>query len=199
MGFATVEDLAEALGSGQLAPARIAEKYSQPAPVKVLTPAHAPAPQKNGSAGGSGIVVMGAHNVLTRVPRCCSPVYGDEIIGYLTRGRGVTVHRRSCVNARSMDDPDRMVPVAWGHVDGMLPARLSLDAYDRVGLLRDITNVVSGENVNIHSMSSTEDERSDSCTVTLTVYTTGVEQLSRLFSRLEAIAGVHTVSRISDA
>jgi GTP pyrophosphokinase len=80
----------------------------------------------------------------------------------------------------------------------MYPARLVIDAYDRVGLIRDITNVVSSEHVNIHSMTSEEDESSDQCTVSLTVYTTGVEQLSRLFARLEAIPGVHTVSRVNE-
>jgi GTP pyrophosphokinase len=73
--------------------------------------------------------------------------------------------------------------------------RLVLESYDRVGLLRDITNVVSGETINIHSMSSNEDPQSGVSTVSLTVYTTGVEQLSRLFSKLEAIPGVRNVQR----
>ena len=77
-------------------------------------------------------------------------------------------------------------------------SRTTLLYYDRIGLLRDITNVVSAEHVNIHSMSSQEHHDSNSCTVTLTVYTNGVDQLSRLFSRLEAIPGIHSVVRISD-
>jgi len=141
---------------------------------------------------------MGAPNLLTRVARCCSPVYGDEIVGYITRGRGVTVHRANCVNMRSTDDHDRLVPVAWGYADSAYPARLIVNAYDRVGLLRDITHVVSAEHVNIHSMSSVEDPSANSCTVSLTVYTSGVDQLSRLFARLETIQGIHSVGRINE-
>ena len=197
MGYASPDDLAEALGTGQVTPGKIGERLNagsaQAAPPKPVF--HGPKPSKNGS---SGIVVMGTSNVLTRIPQCCNPVYGDEIVGYLTRGRGVTVHRVTCPNLRSEVDPDRVVQVAWGHASSMYPARLSVDAYDRVGLIRDITNVVSSEHVNIHSMTSVEDESSDQCTVSLTVYTTGVEQLSRLFARLEAISGVHTVSRVNE-
>jgi GTP pyrophosphokinase len=76
---------------------------------------------------------------------------------------------------------------------------LQIKAFDRVGLIRDITNVVSSENVNIHSLSSDEDDKTNACTVSLTVYTTGVEQLSRLFSRVETIPGVETVFRVSEA
>ncbi|MEX0763001.1 MAG: bifunctional (p)ppGpp synthetase/guanosine-3',5'-bis(diphosphate) 3'-pyrophosphohydrolase [Dehalococcoidia bacterium] len=199
MGFDSVDDLAEALGTGHLGTAQIAEKLGQRRREAMPVKQHAAPPPLENGINGSGIVVMGAQDLLTRVPRCCSPVYGDEIVGYLTRGRGVTVHRRSCPNLRGTDEPDRLVPVAWGHADSMYPARLVLDAVDRVGLLRDITNVVSAEHVNIHSMTSEEEPHTDSCTVSLTVYTTGVEQLSRLFARIEAIPGVRNVSRASQA
>ena len=136
--------------------------------------------------------------MLTRVARCCSPVYGDDIAGYVTRGRGVTVHRTNCANMRSTDDHDRLVPVAWGHADSTYPARLIVHAYDRVGLLRDITQYVSAEHVNIHSMSSQEEPSTNSCTVTLTVYTSGVDQLSRVFTRLETVQGIISVNRANE-
>jgi GTP pyrophosphokinase len=147
----------------------------------------------------TGLVVMGEPGLLTRIARCCHPVYGDEITGYLTRGRGVTVHRQSCAILRDSKDSDRHIPVAWGHYETMYPSRLQIEAYDRVGLIRDITNVVSSENVNIRSLTSTEDDKTNACTVSLTVYTTGVEQLSRLFSRVETIPGVDSVYRVSEA
>jgi GTP pyrophosphokinase len=197
MEFESADEFAYAIGTGNVGINKVLEGVTRRALVlpDELLPAQA-VPELPARQERTGIVVMGAPNLLTRVAKCCSPVYGDEIVGYLTRGRGATVHRANCVNMRSTDDPDRMVPVAWGHADSSYPARLLISAFDRVGLLRDITNVVSGEHVNIHSMSSNEQAEQNACTVSLTVYTTGVDQLSRLFSRLESIQGVHSVDRI---
>ena len=197
LGYATVDELAEAIGSGQVAPSRIAEVasprdeqpiHSQPAFRQAL----------NGAGGEDpGVVALGSPEVPARVARCCKPAYGDEVIGYLTRARGISVHRRNCAVSRADSEPERQVPVAWGHASSRIPDRLRLDAVDRIGLLRDITDVVSSERVNIHSMTSEEDAHSQNCTVSLTVYTTGFEQLSRLFSKLETIPGVHTIARLT--
>ena len=195
MGFDHPDDLAEAMGVGQVSLGKVLEAVNRRIK-KTAEPEFDRPPDSEPSPERAGIVVMGASNLLTRVAHCCQPVYGDDITGYITRGRGVTVHRTDCSNMRSTDDPDRTVPVAWGHADGNYPARLVINAFDRVGLLRDITNVVSAEHVNIHSMASDEDPHSNSCTVTLTVYTTGVDQLSRLFSRLESLPGIQSVDRL---
>lgn len=196
MDYDTIDELAEALGIGQITVARVADTMS-PAPAEIFTPEFAPG--KPPTDQTKGLVVMGEAGLLTRIAKCCSPVYGDEITGYLTRGKGITVHRRSCAILRDVKDSDRLTPVAWGHYETTYASRLQVKAFDRVGLIRDITNVVSSENVNIHSLSSTEDEKTNACTVSLTVYTTGVEQLSRLFSRVETIPGVETVFRVSEA
>ncbi|MBH66044.1 MAG: (p)ppGpp synthetase [Chloroflexi bacterium] len=196
LDYDNFDELAESLGVGQISIARVAETLS-PAPDEIfkpdITPGSPPADQTK------GLVVMGEPGLLTRIARCCSPVYGDEITGYLTRGRGVTVHRQNCAILRDTPDNDRHVPVAWGHYETTYASRLQIKAFDRVGLIRDITNVVSSENVNIHSLSSDEDEKTNACTVSLTVYTTGVEQLSRLFSRVETIPGVEAVFRVSES
>ncbi len=199
LDYETFDELTESLGTGQIAVSRVADTLS-PAPDEVFQ-----APAKQGKSGKpptdqtKGLVVMGEPKLLTRIARCCSPVYGDEITGYLTRGRGVTVHRQSCSILRGTEDPERHIPVAWGHYETTYASRLQIKAFDRVGLIRDITNVVSSENVNIHSLSSDEDDKTNACTVSLTVYTTGVEQLSRLFSRVETIPGVESVFRVSEA
>jgi GTP pyrophosphokinase len=196
LDYDNFDDLTEALGTGQISVARVADTLS-PAPDEVFTPE-----LKSGkppSDQTKGLIVMGEPGLLTRIARCCSPVYGDEITGYLTRGRGVTVHRHSCPILRDTEDTDRHIPVAWGHYETTYASRLQVKAFDRVGLIRDITNVVSSENVNIHSLTSDEDDKTNACTVSLTVYTTGVEQLSRLFSRVETIPGVDTVFRVSEA
>ncbi len=198
LGYQDETELAEEIGTGQLAIGKVLEGVTRNFPQEPVNGTGAQIPAELRRQERTGLVVMGAPNMLTRVARCCSPVYGDEIAGYITRGRGVTVHRANCANMRSTEDHDRLVPVAWGHADSMYPARLIVQAYDRVGLLRDITNYVSAEHVNIHSMSSHEDPTTNTCTVTLTVYTNGVEQLSRVFTRLETVEGVSSVNRASE-
>jgi GTP pyrophosphokinase len=200
MGYPSPADLFEALGTGQLDTQTVIDRLSatpEPAGQVAGTTAGAPTkPELPPDGTASGIVVMGMGNVLTKIARCCLPVYGDPISGYLTRGRGVSIHRESCPNIRGEDEPERLVEVAWGHAENRLPVRIRLDAYDRVGLLRDITSVVSAERVNIHSISS-EEQPGGRCTVSLTVYTTGIDQLSRLFAKLGTVRGVSTVDRTS--
>ena len=196
LDYENFDDLAESLGVGQISVARVADTLS-PQPDEIFKPnidhSNPPTDQTK------GLIVMGESGLLTRIAKCCSPVYGDEITGYLTRGRGVTVHRHNCAILRDSKDSERHIPVAWGHYETTYASRLRIEAFDRVGLIRDITNVVSSENVNIHSLTSSEDDKTNACTVSLTVYTSGVEQLSRLFARVETIPGVDSVFRVSEA
>ena len=196
LDYENFDDLAESLGVGQISVARVADTLS-PQPDEIFKPnidhSNPPTDQTK------GLIVMGESGLLTRIAKCCSPVYGDEITGYLTRGRGVTVHRHNCAILRDSKDSERHIPVAWGHYETTYASRLRVEAFDRVGLIRDITNVVSSENVNIHSLTSSEDDKTNACTVSLTVYTSGVEQLSRLFARVETIPGVDSVFRVSEA
>ena len=195
LDYQDFDDLSEAVGIGQITVSRVAETLS-PEPDQVFAPedqqGDPPIDQTK------GLVVMGEPGLLTRIAKCCSPVYGDEITGYLTRARGVTVHRHNCPVYRDTKYTDRHMAVAWGHHETTYASRLQINAFDRVGLIRDITNQVSSENVNIHSLSSNEDPKTNACTVSLTVYTTGVEQLSRLFSRVETIPGVDSVFRVTE-
>ena len=145
----------------------------------------------------NGVVVMGLPGVQVNFPQCCTPVYGDDIAGYLTRGRGVSAHRTNCRNIRNTSDPDRLVEVAWGHIDGSYPARLRVDGSDRMGLIHDLCGVIRDEKMNLHRMTSGEDLGRASTRVDFTVYTSGLDQLARLFSKLEAIPGVASVRRIN--
>ena len=142
----------------------------------------------------SGIEVLGVGDLLTRVGQCCTPIPGDDIIGYITRSRGVSVHRTDCVNIINEDEKERLIQVDWGKTRTLYPIRLIIEAWDRVCLLRDITTLVSQDKINIASIVSTESE-DNTCTIALTVFTTGVGQLSMLFSRLEGIDGIFRVFR----
>ena len=142
----------------------------------------------------SGIEVLGVGDLLTRVSQCCSPIPGDKISGYITRGRGVSVHKSNCPNITNETETERIIEVGWANNVKRYPVRLRIEAWDRVGLLRDITNMVSQEKINIASVTTTEHEYS-SCSIYLTIHTEGVSQLSRLFSRLEAIEAIYSVTR----
>ncbi len=143
-----------------------------------------------------GIVVMGMPGIQVNFPRCCAPVYGDDIVGYLTRGRGVSIHRDNCRNLRNID-PDRVQEVAWGHMAGTFPARLRVEGSDRIGLIHDICGVIRDERMNLHKMTSGEDIGRGITRINFTVYTSGLEQLVKLFDRLESVRGVSSVMRIN--
>jgi len=195
LGMNSVTELLEQLGSARMPVSRIAEAIDFNETNKNLDKGTFRTVTESKS---KGLVVMGEPDTLTRIARCCSPLHGDEIIGYLTRGQGVTVHRLSCNNTPYPIAPEKVIEVNWGQRANTHPARLTLDAYDRIGLIRDITEVVSSEGINIHRVSSREDEGSNAVTIALTVYIVGVEQLSTLFSKLEAIPSVGSVIRINE-
>ncbi len=144
----------------------------------------------------SNIRVLGTGDLLTRLSRCCNPVPGDEIIGYVTRGEGVSVHRRDCPNVLHEDETERLIAVEWGQRGQMYPVAVHIEAWDRVGLLRDVATLVAEEAVNMVGVHTQERDGEDGhITIFMTLETTGVEQLSRMLNRLEAIRGVLSVSR----
>ncbi len=142
----------------------------------------------------SGVEVLGVGDLLTRIATCCGPIPGDEITGYITRNRGVTVHKSDCSNLRNEDEQQRIVKLEWGQNRALYPVRIQIEAWDRVGLLRDITTMVSGERVNIASVVTTENF-DGTATTALTLHTNGIAQLSRVFSKLEGVRGVISASR----
>jgi GTP pyrophosphokinase len=189
MGCETVDEFFAALGNGEFTISQVAARLSfhEMAPeqeVAITIPSIGP---------GSGLNVVGAGDLLTSMAHCCHPIHGDEIVGVVTRSRGVTVHRKSCPSIDSEAESEHIVQVNWGETQTLYPIRIRVEAWDRVGLLRDLTSLVSGERVNIASVITEEEE--EVSVVTLTVYITGIDQLNRLFSRLESVDGVTGVTR----
>jgi len=145
----------------------------------------------------SAVHVLGVGDLLTHLAQCCHPVPGDKIIGYVTRSRGVTIHRRDCHNVVHEVEKERLIPVEWGQTDAVYPASIQVEAWDRVGLVRDITAVVAEEKVNIASVSfNNHDDHTTS--MFLTLETRGLAQLSRLMGRIEGVQGVISVARVGD-
>jgi GTP pyrophosphokinase len=190
--YESVDDFYAAIGYGDLSASHVALKLAvqeeQPK-VKGPLPSAATAPL--------GIKVLGSGDLLTRLAKCCSPLPGDDIVGYITRTTGVTVHRKDCPNIVHEKERERLVQVEWGRTEQLYPVWIRVDAWDRVGLVRDITTVVSNEGVNIASMKSLA-HGDNSASVFLTIETKGVAQLSRLLSKIEKIGGVTNVVRGSE-
>ena len=191
LGFSTTDEFMVALGGGETTVEQVVDRIAnQEIPPdsdfeKIYSvPVSSPA---------SGIEVLGVGDLLTSMANCCTPILGDSIVGYITRTRGVTVHRRNCPNIIAEQETERLVPVAWSKAHELHPVRVRLEAQDRVGLLRDITSLVSEEGVNIASCVSEEEK--DVSIVSLTVYVDGISQLNRLFSKMESVRGVIGVSR----
>ena len=192
--FESADELAEALGSGAIQPADIVRGL-----IDISGDPDLVHEEQDDNKSRHGVVVLSNDQTIvqavTKMARCCSPVYGDAITGYSTRERGVTVHLQTCPNLRARLEPERSVEVAWGHLAERYPSRLQIDAWDRVGLLSDLTAVVSREKANIHRIHSSEQQIYGRSMVELTVYTSGVDQLMRLCARLNAVPGVQSVQR----
>lgn len=145
----------------------------------------------------SPVRVLGQSNVLTHLALCCRPVPGDKITGYVTRSRGVTIHRQDCYNVVHEDERERLISVEWEKTDAIYPVKVRIDAWDRVGLIRDITTIVAEEKVNITSMSLVE-HNDHNLSLYCTLETRGLTQLSRLLVKIERVRGVSGVSRVGD-
>jgi GTP pyrophosphokinase len=191
LGFSSTDEFMVALGGGEITVEQVVDRIAnQGIPPdsdfeKIYSvPVSSPA---------SGIEVLGVGDLLTRMANCCTPILGDSIVGYITRTRGVTVHRRNCPNIIAERETERLIPVGWSKAHELHPVRVRLEAQDRVGLLRDITSLVSEEGVNIASCVSEEEK--DVSIISLTVYVDGISQLNRLFSKMESVRGVIGVSR----
>ena len=145
-----------------------------------------------------GVSVKGVGNLLTRLARCCNPLPGDEIIGYITRGRGVTIHRKDCPNALYLmeKDKDRIIEVAWGPAPRTYPVMIRVRSYDRIGLMRDINAIVAEENINISGGSITTHRKDHTATIIFTLDIVSAAQLSRVLAKIEQLPNVFEVKRV---
>ena len=191
--YDNMDELLANLGSGGISESQLAYRLAQS---KQVADAQEQTPRPNLplSSPSSGISVLGVGDLLIRMARCCNPIPGDDIVGFITRSRGVTVHKQGCSSLSNEDEPDRIVNVDWGETHNLYPVRIEIRAYDRVGLLRDVTLRVSEEHVNIASV-ITKEHQDGTVTMELTLHTTGLDQLGKIFSKLEGIRSVFSVTR----
>jgi len=192
----STDEFFAAVGCGDITSAQIAGRLS----ALVLsttrrlekTPVRArPSPAKSDQSGG--IHIMGVGDLVTHVARCCKPVPYDQIVGYITRGRGVTVHRNDCQNLLRLkrEEPERLIDVEWSRGSQQTwVVDIYVRAFDRQGLLRDITEVLSNAQLNVTAVNTLTDPRSNQANMTLTLEMNEVEQLSRALTRLEQLPNV---------
>ena len=188
-GYQSADDFILALGTGQVGVNQIASKLAPPKEESETI-------HIRPSSGELAVNVPGLGPTRARSATCCRPMPGEEIVGFITRNRGVTVHQVDCDNVRNEDEPERLMDVSWPDFEQQYPANVVIESQDRVGLLRDITTLVSADHINITGVRDRHNT-DRTVTITLTVEASGLAQVSRMMSRLEDLPGVFTVYRTS--
>ena len=194
-----VDNFLAALGRGEIKPAQILNavqdlvepslKETRPAPAQ-RTPSTRKAP--------TGVSIQGVGNMLTRMAKCCNPVPGDAIVGFITRGQGIAVHRQDCPNTlrHHNENEERLIEVSWGVATGQTyPVEVDVVAHERPGLLRDITGLLANENINASSVSTQTDKHQHVAHMTFTLEIPNVETLSRILALIDRIPNVMAVHR----
>lgn len=169
---------------------------------RVRTPYGLPA--KASRYAGSEVYIYGVGNLMTRIAGCCNPVPGDQISGYVTEGRGVSVHRKDCGNFLRLqsNEPERILEVHWGgEPKQVYPVKIMIDAYDRSSLLKDITTVLDKAGLNVLSMNTKSDDSVMGVAVqmAITLEVSSIEQLSNVMARLREIPNMAKVQRVDDS
>jgi len=206
--FETVEDLQLALALGDLGPSQVSRAlhdHAQSAlqaaqPARVVEKPKVAAPSRPRSDGrASRFTVEGVGNLLSQLARCCQPVPGDPIVGYLTRGRGVSIHRRNCAGLQRLvaAQPERELPVNWGQAEtSRYDVGVQIRAHDRKWLLKDLTNVIAQAEVSILGIQSQSDDARGLVDLRLSLRVSDFGQLSQLLGKLDAVAGVQDARRL---
>jgi len=191
-GMNSPEELFYEFGTGNITPNDVLSRLNTIEPVEVDELDN----QTYKTGSQSNMEVIGVGDLVSVVAKCCSPLPGDDIVGYITSNEGVSIHRKECQSIVEYDETQRFIQVDWGARKNLYPVHLILEAWDRVGLLRDVSTHVSEERVNIASL-MTRDPIEGIAIMDITVFTTDVHQLGRLFAKLEEVKGVINVSRIN--
>ena len=192
-GIKPVDDMLVQIGNGELSARMLAQKIlaTQMRDEEPIDPPMPSTPSKS-TLDSADIRVRGLDGMLTRMARCCSPVVGEPIAGYVTRGRGVTVHRADCHNILNEPDTNRIVAVTWG---GSVPklgflVPLQIESWDRVGLWRDISSTIADAGINIDVVEQVPTRRANISMLRVIVRIQSVEQLTRLIDRLNRLPDV---------
>jgi len=196
--FSEVDDFYAATGRGDITATQIASRghsLSEPA-----EPVSRPVPSiRKPRVSHGDIDIEGVGNLLTRMARCCTPARGDSIVGYITQGAGVTIHRRDCRNILTMPDArqSRLINVTWGlNAHELYPVDIQLETIDRQDLLRDILNVLSKDKINVNAVQTLSNKKDNTAIMNFTIEVESVSQLSMILNRIGQLNNVIEVHRI---
>jgi len=196
-GHGNLDEFCAALGRGDITVTQVASLLSEQVLPAQLDALPRPRPSSD-TATPDDISIYGVGNLLTRMAGCCKPTPGDPIIGFVTRGHGVTIHRSHCPTVRDLveSDTDRLIEVGWRrHTERKYPVDIHIEAYDRQGLLRDITAVLTNERINVLGVQTSTGADDHRARMVLTVEIVNVDQLSRVMDRLSGLRNVSEVHR----
>jgi len=197
--FDNVEDFYAATGRGDITSTQIASRGHSLCQSDEPVRQPVPAARKPREVTQGDIDIEGVGNLLTNMARCCSPAPGDPIIGYITQGAGVTVHRRDCRNILKMPDSRRvrLINVEWGvNANELYPVDIRLETIDRQGLLRDVLNILSNEKINVNTVNTVSNKGDNTAIMNLTIEVESVSQLSSILNRIGQLNNVLEVNRV---
>jgi guanosine-3',5'-bis(diphosphate) 3'-pyrophosphohydrolase len=200
-----LDDIYAAIGYGALTAnkviSRLKEEYRKSVKLDEITEYVSEAVEQkkktvSKSLPENGVIVKGIKNCLVRISRCCNPVPGDDIIGYITRGRGVSVHRKDCINiANNIDGDNRLIEVSWYTSNNVAyKADITVMAQDRTALLMEITNVIGEAKIPLKAMNA-RTTKDQIAIMNLTLEITNTEQLEKIVKKIRRVNGVFEVTR----
>ncbi len=198
MHMKSVEDMYAAVGSGDLSSGQVLNTAqglvdSRPEPqLKLARP---------GSRYRGQVQVRGVGNLLTQMAGCCRPLPGDAITGFITRGRGVTIHREDCARLVKLQEssPERVIDVEWGMApEATYEVDVAIEAFDRQGLLRDITALFANARINVLSINTQTNKKRNTATMRLRVEVPDLVALSKLLERINRLHNVVSAMRVSE-
>jgi len=196
LDFAKLDDLFAALGHGVLTTAQVVARIQDLLPAvpvagDSLPVARKPRPAEPGASKGD-VQIQGIGRLLTQMAHCCQPAPFEPIAGYITQGRGVTIHRQDCANllALASQHHERIIEVGWGETPATYPVDVMIVAHDRSGLLRDITSILANDQVNVLGANTLTDQDTSIARMGLTLEITDVVQLSRVLDKIGQLRNV---------
>jgi GTP pyrophosphokinase len=180
------------LGNCDLSVNKVIKQFSQHEEVEEIFEV---SPSTTPTTSTNAIEVVGLKGMLTSMARCCNPMPGDPVVGFITRGRGATIHRQDCPNILQTRDRERLLQVGWGRVERTYPVPIKIKAYDRQGLVNDISKLLSDENINIADVKV--NVNSSVADLRLVIEVRDLTQLSRVLARIENLPNVMEAHRVN--
>jgi len=192
LNYKTPEDMFIELGNGDLAVNKVIKQFSQDEKTDEIFEIN---PSAKTTTSTNAIEVVGLKGMLSSIARCCNPMPGDPVVGFITRGRGATIHRQDCPNILQTRDRERLLQVGWGHVEHTYPVPIQIKAYDRQGLVNDISKLLSDENINIADVKVNVNR--SMADLRLIIEVKDIAQLSRILARIENLPNIMEAHRIN--